>query len=258
MKQNFQAIRILSATLIWFCLAVTLFGQKYDSLKVNNISVSDTLTSLNDSTGFALKGVIDSLAVSDSASLFPADTLNPIYNKAISGTDGFTTILTTEEIRKLDYQYTGDFISYMHGGYLFDLGHIGQPNETSFYGLSFNNTSFMTDGISRTNRLKNSYDLNLIQSQYVDSIEVFSLPRGFLYSSFNNTITVNINTVDKIANVPTTKIRFFQGPDDEGYIGAAFSAYLMNRLAGSIDVTTYGAEDRFKNSESVKQAKTKK
>jgi hypothetical protein len=251
MKQNFRAIRILTATLIWFCLAVNLFGQNYDSLKVNNISVSDTLSSLYDSTGSALKGVSDSLAVSDSASLPPPDTLNPIYNKALSGAGDFSSILTTQEIKKLDYRYTGDFISYIHGGYLFDLGHIGQPNEASVYGLGFNNISFMTDGISRTNRLKNSYDLNLIQSQYVDSIEVFSLPRGFLYSSFNNPVTVNINTVDKIANVPNTKIRFFQGPDDEGYIGAAFSAYLMNRLAASIDVTTYGAEDRFINSESV-------
>ncbi|MBL1213944.1 MAG: hypothetical protein HND52_11355 [Ignavibacteriae bacterium] len=252
MKLNFSPVSVLSIMLLLLSASANfLISQSTDSLKTNNVNASDTLTAISDTTLSALNSAADSLTLSDSTALPPADTLNPIYNKAFSGTGSYSSILSPGEIKKLDYRYTGNFISYLPGGYLFDLGHIGQPNEASFYGMGFNNISFMIDGLTRTNRLKNSFDLNLIQSQYVDSLEVFSLPRGFLYSSFNNPVTVNINTVDKIANVPTTKIRFFQGPDDEGYIGAAFSAYLMNRLAGSIDVTTYRAEDRFINSESV-------
>ena len=254
MKLKIRVVNIfLLVTLLTVCHASFIIGQAADSSKSELKTVLDSLASPNDSLNIGVSIPLnDSLAAVDSIKQkIPADTLYPLYNKALLAVNDFGSTLNQAQINFLDYRYTGNLISYLPTGYLFDLGHIGQPNEATLYGIGFNNISYLADGISRTNRFNNSFDMNHFQSEYIDSMEVVELPKGFLYSSFNNPVTVNFNTVDKIANVPTTTIRFLQGPDNEGYIGAAFSAYIMNRLAGSIDVTTYGADDRYINSESV-------
>ncbi len=254
MKLKIRAANIfVLVTLLTVCHASFIMGQAADSSITVLKTALDSLATPNDSLNIGVSiPLSDSLAAVDSMKQkIPADTLYPLYNKALLAVNDFGSTLNQAQINFLDYRYTGNLISYLPSGYLFDLGHIGQPNEATLYGIGFNNISYLADGISRTNRFTNSFDMNHFQSEYIDSMEVVELPKGFLYSSFNNPVTVNFNTVDKIANVPTTTIRFFQGPDDEGYIGAAFSAYIMNRLAGSIDVTTYGADDRYINSESV-------
>jgi hypothetical protein len=245
-----------SAILIYILInpSLLLMSQTIvDSTFSDSAFTADTLKPFGDSLNIAgTNSIIDSLTAADSIKQkTPADTLYPIYSKALLSVNDYGETLNRSQINFLDYRYTGNLFSYITSGYLFDLGHIGQPNEASLYGIGNNNISYLADGISRTNRLLNSFDLNHFQSEYIDSLEVLPLTRGFLYSSCNNPVTVNFITTDKIANVPTTTIRFFQGPDNEGYIGAAFSAYIMNRLAGSIDVTTYGADERFINSESV-------
>jgi hypothetical protein len=152
--------------------------------------------------------------------------------------------------REVSYsdRYIGDIFSYLPFGYLRDLGSLGQPSEVLLYGNGFSNISYLEDGILLNNRSLNSYDLNNFQSEYIDSLEVVPLPRGFLYGT-NNTVAVNFITRDKIPLKPYSRIRFYQAPDNEGMIDGIFNAYLMDRFNFSFEVTNNSVDSRYTNSE---------
>jgi outer membrane receptor protein involved in Fe transport len=95
----------------------------------------------------------------------------------------------------------------------------------------------LQDGISYNNRFTNSLDLNLIQSEDVDSIEIISLPRGFLYGSHTNPVSVNFITKDFLTAKPYSRIKYYQGSNRELMFDGIFNAQLINKLILSFDIT---------------------
>ncbi len=117
-----------------------------------------------------------------------------------------------------------------------DLGFTGQPNETFLYGVGDNSISYLMDGIPINDRYSNFLNLNLIQSEDIDSIEIIPLPRGFLYGAYNNPVSVNFITRDFITSQPYTRIRFYQGANRDMMLDGSFNAVVMKKLIASFDI----------------------
>ncbi len=107
-------------------------------------------------------------------------------------------------------------------------------------------------------RLSNSLNLNLIQSEDVDSIEMIPLPRGFLYGAYNNPVSVNFITKDFLSAQPYTRIRFYQGTNRDMMFDGIFNAIITNKLIASFDITNRIYDGTYDNTDySIWQGKVK-
>jgi hypothetical protein len=170
--------------------------------------------------------------------------LLPIKTLSNSG-----NILSSDILQKLDTRYTGNYFSYIPFGFVRDLGSIGQPNDVVIYGNGFKNSSFLMNGVNINNRLTNSLDLNLFQSESIDSIEIIPLAQGFLYNEMNNPVSVNFISRDFVTSKPYTRIRFYQAPNEEGFFDGIFSSNISRRLSVYTELTHQSTDPRFKNSD---------
>ncbi len=170
--------------------------------------------------------------------------LHPIKTLSTSG-----NILNSDILQKLDSRYTGNYFSYIPFGFVRDFGSIGQPNEVVIYGNGFGNSSFLMNGVNINNRLTNSLDLNLFQSESIDSIEIIPLAQGFLYNEMNNPVSVNFISRDFVTSKPYTRIRFYQAPNEEGFFDGIFSGNISRRFNVYTELTHQSTDPRFKNSD---------
>ncbi len=210
----------------------SIFSPPDTTIKKDSLELTDSVT------------VIDSLQQKvDVVSLVPINT------EGLLQSGKYGTSLKHNDIYRNDYRYTADIFSYLPFGFIQNLGSLGQPSETMLYGTGFGDISFLSDGISTNNRMLNTFDLNFYQSESIDYLEIVPLPRGFLYGSFNNSVTVNFISKDTVHNKPYSRIRFYQSPFEEGMIDALFSLYVMSRLNISMEVANSSIENRYENSE---------
>lgn len=160
-----------------------------------------------------------------------------------------TSIISKKSLESTDYRTTADFFINVPFGFVRDLGSIGQPNETLIYGLGFGNVSFLSDGISINNRLSNALDLNLFQSESIDSIEVLPLSRGFLYGGMNNPVSVNFISRQPELRKPYSHIKYYQAPNSEGMIDGIFNISLFKRLNAYFEITNQSTNPYFVNTD---------
>jgi hypothetical protein len=130
-----------------------------------------------------------------------------------------------------------------------DLGHFGQPSEQMFYGLGFQNISYIRDGVLLNNRMTNTYNLNRFNSERVDSIEVSPLTTGFLYSTYNNPVSINFHSRFAFPKQAITQLKFFQASYDEGFVDVLFHTNITNKLNFGIGVSNSAIDSRFDNSD---------
>lgn len=159
------------------------------------------------------------------------------------------TIVNKSSINYEDYRFTGDLFTSLPFGYLNDLGSLGQPSEMMLYGNGFNGISYTENGIPINNRFSNSFDLNNFQSESIDSIEILPLPKSFLTGIINNSAAVNFIARNKIVLHPYSRLRFYQAPNDEGFVDGMFNAFLSSRLKTFFEITNNSTAERFTNSE---------
>ncbi|MBN1638642.1 MAG: TonB-dependent receptor plug domain-containing protein [Ignavibacteriales bacterium] len=206
-------------------LVTNCFGFFDFSLHLNfELQIVDT-NKIQDTTSLQ-----DTTIKIDTTQQVRADTLFPIQFSTIQSKAQYSTILHREEIKWYDYRYLGDIFSYLPTGFLQDLGSFGQPSEIILYGLGHNNISYIADGTPINNRIQNSFDANNFSLEIIDSLEVVPLPRGFLYGSQNNPISVNFITKDEISLRPFSRIRFHQAPYEEGMIDAMLNMYPFKKV----------------------------
>lgn len=213
------------------------------SIKINTAAAD---TSKNIITAAAAKS--DSVIVPDSldADSTVSDTLKPapLYPLTVRSLrlgGEYDNVISRREILYNEYRYAGDFLRYFPLAFNRYLGLLGQPHELTVYGAGFNEVTYMQDGLSLNNPISNSLDLNTIQSEFVDSVEVIPAARGFLYSNFNNPVSVNFISRDHFAvgqsKAPYTRVRYIQGPNEEAFIDFIYRAYLFRRLIAIADIT---------------------
>ena len=158
-----------------------------------------------------------------------------------------TSIISKKTLETTDYRTTADFFTNVPFGFVRDLGSIGQPNEALIYGQGFGNVSFLSDGISINNRLSNALDLNLFQSESIDSIEVIPLSRGFLYGGMNNPVSVNFISRQPELRKPYSRIKYYQAPNSEGLIDGIFSLTPFNRINTYFEITNQNTNPTYTN-----------
>jgi|WetSurSiteA1Bulk_404760.scaffolds.fasta_scaffold02711_1 outer membrane cobalamin receptor len=192
--------------------------------------------------------ISDTTAVSDSilTTKVKSDTIAPI--QGIPLTD-VSTIINKRTFLFDQYRYTGDLLRSFSLNFTKDFGFIGYPNETFIYGVGNSGISYLQDGVFLNNRYTNSLDLNLIQSEDIDSIEIVPSPRGFLYGPYNSPVAVNFITRDFIPPMPYARIRYYEGPDGEAMIDGKFSAMVAKRWNYSFQLTNRSKDETYTNTE---------
>ena len=177
----------------------------------------------------------DSLLTNDSLLVqIKPDSIAPIYSTVLTSN---SFVISNNDLLHNDYKYAGDYLRLFPFNFIKDLGFTGQPNETFLYGVGDNSISYLIDGISINDRYSNSLNLNLIQSEDIDSIEIIPLPRGFLYGTYSNPVSINFITNDFITKQPYTRIRFYQGANRNMMFDGSFNARVTNRLIASFNIT---------------------
>jgi outer membrane cobalamin receptor len=174
------------------------------------------------------------------------DTLAPIQGMPLTDV---STIINKRTFLFDQYRYTGDLLRSFSLNFVKDYGFVGYPNETFIYGVGNSGISYLQDGVFWNNRYTNSLDLNLIQSENIDSIEIVPSPRGFLYGPYNNPVTVNFITRDFIPPVPYARIKYYEGPDGEAMIDGKFSAMVAKRWNYSFQLTNRSKDETYENTE---------
>jgi len=227
----------LSALVLFSSLVLP---QSEDSVFIQSIqTISDTnIVAVNDTTAIS-----DSLITTKTAKV---DTLSPIQGIPLSDV---STIISKKTFLFDQYRYTGDLLRSFSLNFVKDYGFIGYPNETFIYGVGNSGISYLQDGVFWNDRYTNSLDLNLIQSENIDSIEIVPSPRGFLYGPYNNPVTVNFITRDFIPPVPYARIRYYEGPDGEAMIDGKFSAMVAKRWNYSFQLTNRSKDETYENTE---------
>ena len=238
--------------LITFYLVIitsTFINASKKTYFLNNFLEGDTLKIKLDSTIDTLK--IDSLKTApvDSTKKTPKTMLTPLASNQLLDENFDGNILKKTGLNYFDYKYTGNFFSYTPFGFARDLGSPGQPNEVMIYGQGFNNSTYLVDGINITNRLTNTFDLNLFQSENIGEIEILPLTRGFLYGSNNNPVAVNFVPADFKIDKPYTRIRFFQAANQEGFIDGMFNSTFSKKLGVFVEITNHSSSYNYKNSD---------
>lgn len=173
------------------------------------------------------------------------DTIIPLHSSFLYLK---SNTISKNQIKQMDYRYTGDFLKKSAFNYTIDFGFIGQPNVSVLYGVGQNGINFMQDGILINNRYSNFFDLNNIQSEIIDSIEIVPYPRGFLYGPYNNPVSVNFISKDFVTTVTYSKIKYYQGPDGEALADVYFNSMISERINFSFDITNRKKDDKYFNS----------
>ncbi|MBE0571639.1 MAG: TonB-dependent receptor plug domain-containing protein [Ignavibacteriaceae bacterium] len=227
-------LKLLSSFVLF---SAFILPKEVDSLLNQNIqTVTDTnFVEINDTTA-----VLDTLVTT----AVKADTLAPIQGMPLTDV---STIISKRTFLFDQYRYTGDLLSSFNLNFTKDFGFVGYPNETFIYGVGSSGISYLQDGVFWNNRFTNSLDLNLIQSENIDSIEIVPSPRGFLYGPYNNPVTVNFITRDFIPPQPYARIRYYEGPDGEAMIDGKFSAMVAKRWNYSFQLTNRPKDETYEN-----------
>src|SRR5574338_1223362 len=172
---------IRNILILFILYSVITLGQIQDSV-ISEIKIYPDTISTGD----------DSLLTNDSLFVVvKRDSIVPLYYQPLTEK---SFIESNKAMMRQEYQYAGEYLKLFQFNFIKNLAFTGQPNESFLYGLGNNAVSYLIDGISFNNRYSNSLNLNLIQSEDVDSIEIIPLPRGFLYGTYNNPVSVNFIT----------------------------------------------------------------
>lgn len=226
--------------LIFLLKSFLLWGS--DVAQVKNIIPVDSVKSRT-----SILATDSTVATDSLEQIIVKDTLIPLNQQALLSKNEYGITRSKNDLLKSDYRYTGNYFSNLPYSIFNDLESLGQPNEIKLYGTGFNNISYFSDGLSINNRMQNAFNLYNIQSEYIDSLEVIPLPRGFIYSQYNNHVSANFYTRDAISRTPYTRLKFYQAPNEEGMIDGIFNAYVGKKLNASFEFTNYSTSSNYEN-----------
>ncbi len=213
--------------------SVTVYTQTKDSVYVDTTRAGVIDTVATDTTGLfsALK------------ELAKADTIIPLYQNPFYSESRF---ISRKEINFLDYRYTGDLFESFGPAFLRNYGFIGHPNELMLYGTT--DVGYFQDGVYLNNRSSGNFNLNLMSSEIIDSIEIIPSPRGFLYGPASHPVSVNFLERDMLAVRPYTRLKYYEGPAGEAFIDAIFSSIIFKDFTFTVEIANRKVDLSYANS----------
>ena len=232
-KKNIQLIFLI---LLIFSANILAEKSFYDSYQLKE-TLSDTLKSKTstqrDTTNHRVRKEI----------------LLPIKRQSLLEHHLENSILSKDKLGTADFRTTADFFTTTPFGFVRDLGSVGQPNEILIYGNGFVNISFMSDGIPINNRLSNALDLNLFQSESIDSIEIIPLVRGFLFGNFSNPVSINFITRELDSRKPYSRLKYYQASNSEGLIDGIFNITPFSKLTTYFEISNQSTKPYYENTD---------
>lgn len=173
----------------------------------------------------------------------------PLRIKSLLNNNLEPFIISKQTLESIDYRTAADFFINAPFGFVRDLGSVGQPNETLIYGQGFGNVSFLSDGLPINNRISNALDLNLFQSESIDSIEIVPLSRGFLFGGMNNSVSVNFISRQPDLSKPYSRLKYYQAPNGEGLVDGTFSLTPFKKFNAFFEITNQNTNPYFFNTD---------
>jgi hypothetical protein len=158
-------------------------------------------------------------------------------------------ILLKESLNKTDYRNFSDNFLNAPFGYVKDFGMLGQQNNFSLFGSGVNNVGVLIDGISFNSPTQNNFDSFLFSTENFNRLEVYSLAKGFVFNSHNNSVSINIVPEQRANNFAYSRLRYYQAPLGESNINAIFSINPFKKLNVEFEISNFSADYRYKNSE---------
>lgn len=229
--------------LLLLLLPLKIYSQDADTLAadtagviIDSLSVANDTTAVSDTTGL----------LSTEKNIAKVDALIPLYSTPISRKSFF---LNKNDFYWNDYRYAGNIVNDLPFTFLFDRGFIGYPSPVSYYGFTNGDLSILKDGVLLNNRQSGTYDLNNLQSEYIDSIEASPLVRGFLYGPYMNPTAINIITKDFLSIAPYSRIKYYEGAFGEAFIDGIFNLLIFERFNLFVDVTNRKFDSSYTNTD---------
>jgi Putative porin/TonB-dependent Receptor Plug Domain len=215
-------------------LTGVIFAQANDSVYVDTTKAGIIDTVSSDTTGF----------FSSQKEITNTDSIRSIFQKPFYSQSEF---IDRKQIDFLDYRYTGDLFKPFGLSYLRQFGFVGHPNELILYGTT--NVNYFENGIYANNRFSGNFNLNLIHSEMIDSIEIIPAPRGFLYGPAANPVSVNFIKRDLFSLRPYTRVKYYEGPNGEAFIDAIFNAFVAKHTLFTFVISNRKADRSYINSD---------
>ncbi len=203
----------------------------------DSVIVSKTPMNIGDSTS-----VSDSLTQIKRKNIFQSNFKDFITETKLSSYN-----LIKHELDYLDYKYSGDIVLHLPFASMNNFGYSGAPNEPNIFSNGYGNVTLSINSNSFNNVWNNSIDLNRIQTEDISTIEIIPITRSFLYGTYNNSSVINVITLDTLRSKPLSRIRYYQAPNDEGFIDAMFSARVLSRLVLGFRLTNISSTGELKN-----------
>ncbi len=178
---------------------------------------------------------IDSLSITDSLDvqvtphIDAGDTLVQIHLSSLI-TNDLNFSVNINEFYRNDYRYTADILRISPFTFIRDIGSGGKPENLTLYGAGYSNIGIIDDGIMLNQRLNNSFNLHFVNTERIDSLEIVSPTRGFLYGTGNNLAAVNIISKDFLSRAPYSRLKFYEAPFGEALFDGTFNAYVYKNV----------------------------
>jgi hypothetical protein len=248
-------MKINQLALLLFMFAAIAFPQSVDSAAADTLHLNDSSKVILPVSGGAdtirfddsTTVIFPDSAMADTSALFTADTLladtlAPLYSTPLSSN---STFISQYDIHMTDYENLSDILNLNPVSFINTTGQYGYPESIYLYGLLPN---IMTDNVRTNGTGFYTYDLNLVQTEMVDSVEIISAPRGFLYSEAGEPAAINIIEKDFISAVPYTRIKYYEGPYGQAFFDGIVNTMAFRKFNIMLDVTNRKGDDSYDNS----------
>lgn len=238
MKKNFKKkICLAEIANLFFCLLILNYSTSILSAQnINDIKVRP------DSTKKIAEKKDSTLIKKGKLAVHPIKSISLLPNELAEFR------INKSKIVALDCSFTGDYLLNTPFAFQKKLGYTGLLTETMIYGSGLGSVSFSNDGIELNNRLFESFDLISFQSESIDSIDVIPLSRSFLFGNLAQA-AVNFIPREPSLSKPFSRIRYYQAPNDEGFIDGIFSINPFKKTNVYFEITNNSNGLRYKNSD---------
>jgi outer membrane cobalamin receptor len=172
--------------------------------------------------------------VSDSDSLAKPDTVTRVtviegVSSILSPSDSSNSI-AGDLIRWGEFDGLGHLLWQIPGGFLRDLGSVGQPSQLMIRELGWRHIGVFMDGRPTNEPLAGVTDLNVFPLEMIDRIEYQTGVRAFLAGLNSTGGAVNIVSSDYYTNRPYSLVRYSEGAYSFGSTDGIFSQNLTRRI----------------------------
>ncbi|MBD3410712.1 MAG: hypothetical protein GF419_10965 [Ignavibacteriales bacterium] len=155
--------------------------------------------------------------------------------------------LERDELLRADYRGFEDWLDLAPFAYHRSQGFVGLPDEIAAYGAGFGELTVVGEGAARQDPYLQSFDPITRTTDDVAAIEIVPSPRGFLYGATNNNAAIVLHETQFVSKPPSTRVRYYEGPDDEGWISARLNGMLADRWNLEVGIHNRSVEDRYTN-----------